>query len=548
MRTPAIVCTILVFAVPGIAQDEKPDLIRSLSDKNEETRAAAARDLAKMGPAAKPAVPYLIKALKDPDLDVRVEVIHALGSIGPEAKGAIPDLFQILKEEDNLFELLRHNERELIACSAFQLTQVRFSAIPLQVVFPDVIQWTKDDKARLIKASSFVLMEFGPSAVPFLVKQISGKKVDEGACKHATSLLSEFGCQSVSAVPALIQLLDHNNPDIRGESTDALAWILASPDVRGGAEGQKIQRSPEYIRAKQQAIAALIKTLTNDSEFDVRLGAGGALAMQKASAAIPALVDRMAKEEGLPDYFANCLGQIGLEALPTVLNIIGDDRMTPRLRFNAFISFRVIATPNKEGVPFDKESAKKAATVLKKVLKNQNEDLRWEAVLALEEIGAEAREAIPDLTGALKDPSVCVRIRAARAIFAIDPNNLSGLPVLIELLDDKSERESASRAIEVFGEKAVPKLIEALYDSNGFIRRPAVWALGEIRLAAKDAIPHLEQAIRDLDSMNAARRVAVSALRKIAKDAIPHLEKAITNDEQVRRDIEQSLERIRGLR
>jgi len=40
---------ILVFARPGIAQDEKADLIRSLSDKNQEARAAAARDLAKMG-------------------------------------------------------------------------------------------------------------------------------------------------------------------------------------------------------------------------------------------------------------------------------------------------------------------------------------------------------------------------------------------------------------------------------------------------------------------------------------------------------------------
>ena len=120
MRAPAVLCTslamILVFPTLGIAQEEKPDLIRSLSDRNQETRAAAARDLAKMGPAAKAAVPYLIKALKDPDLDVRVEVIHALGSIGPGAKDAIPDLFQVLKEEEYLFELLRHDERQLIAC------------------------------------------------------------------------------------------------------------------------------------------------------------------------------------------------------------------------------------------------------------------------------------------------------------------------------------------------------------------------------------------------------------------------------------------------
>jgi HEAT repeat protein len=116
------------------------------------------------------------------------------------------------------------------------------------------------------------------------------------------------------------------------------------------------------------------------------------------------------------------------------------------------------------------------------------------------------------------------------------------------LLDDKSYRDSATYAIRLFGAKAVPKLVEALYDSNGYIRRPAIWTLGKIGPAAKDAIPHLEEAIRDLDSMRATRQVTILALREIAKDAIPLLEKAMTNDEQVRRDIEQSLERISGLR
>jgi HEAT repeat protein len=547
MRKPAVVCTslamILMFALPGIAQDEKPDLIRSLTD-NQETRAGAARQLAKMGPAAKPAVPYLIKALKDLDLDVRVEVIHALGSIGLDAKDAIPDLLQILKEEDNLFELLRHNERQLIACSTFQLAQVRFSAIPLQVVFPDVIQWAKDDKARLIRASFFALMEIGPSAVPFLVKQISGEKVDANVCKLAMSLLGEFGCQSVSAVPALIKLLDHDDPYIRHNSADALAWILAVPDNgrknQRTMEGKKIQRTAEFEGVKQMAVAALIKTL-NDPEAHVRWAAGSALSMQRATAAIPALVDRMEKEEGMSaEHFADCLGRIVPEALPAVLSAIADESKLARVRLRAFHSFHVMSIPYTDRVPLDKDSAKKAVLIFKKVLQDRNEDLRSDAALALEEIGADARQAVPDLTEALKDPSVHVRIWAARAIYAIDGNNLSGLPVLIELLDDKSERKSAIHAIKVFGEKAVPKLIEALYDSNGFVRRPAVWALGEIRLAAKDAIPHLEQAIRDLDSMNAARRVAISALREIAKDAI--------HDEQVRRDIERSLERIRGLR
>src|SRR5205823_9319675 len=132
------------------------------------------------------------------------------------------------------------------------------------------------------------------------------------------------------------------------------------------------------------------------------------------------------------------------------------------LRLAAFHSLHVMLTPYHDDVHLDKQSEQKAVVVLKKILQARNEDLRSNGVRALEKIGAEARAAIPDLIETLKDPLVHIRISVARTIFAIDHNNLSGLPLLIELLDDKSDRESAIRAIEVFGEKAVPKLIEAL--------------------------------------------------------------------------------------
>jgi len=515
---------IFLFAAPGLTQEEKPHLIQSLSDKNQQTRASAARELAKMGPAAKPAVPYLIKALKDPDLDVRVEVIRALGSIGPAAKDAIPDLFQILKEEDILFELLRHDEGQLIACSALQLTQVQFSAISLQVVFPDVIQWVRDDKARLIRASSYALEEIGPSAVPFLVKQVSGEKVDTNVCKLTTSLLSEFGCLSVSAVPALIRLLDHDNPDVRGQSTHALAWILATPEKgrksQTSAEGKNIQRGSEFVHAKQTAVAALIKTLTKDADVTVRWAAASALSMQRATPAIPALLDRMEKEQGRRDHFAACLGEIGPEALPAILNIIADERKTVDFRRMALYSLRLMLTPYSVTAHLDKGSQKKAAVVLKKVLKDENEDLRSDAVRLLETIGVNAREAVPDLIESLKDPSLHFRISAAKAIYAIDHSNLSGLPVLIDLLDDDSIRESATEVIQLiaqFGDKAapaVPKLIRGLNDSNSDIRLAAVKALGKIGSAAKGAIPYLEQAVKNHEELRMDAQHSLEQIKK----------------------------------
>src|SRR5262249_828644 len=162
---------------------------------------------------------------------------------------------------------------------------------------------------------------------------------------------------------------------------------------------KKIQRSAEFQGGKQMAVAALVQALGNDPDYSVRIAASSALAMQKAIAAIPALVERMEKEPPIPALaFAAHLGSIGPEALPAILTIIEDEDRTAGLRSKAFHAFHVMSIPYTDRVPLNKESAKKAIRVFRKSLKDQDKDLRSDAALSLEEIGANAREAIPDLT------------------------------------------------------------------------------------------------------------------------------------------------------
>lgn len=70
-----------------------------LRNQNIEARIQAARALANMGSAAKPAVPALTQNLYHPYFEVRKTVAEALGKIGPAARPSVPILIITLLED-----------------------------------------------------------------------------------------------------------------------------------------------------------------------------------------------------------------------------------------------------------------------------------------------------------------------------------------------------------------------------------------------------------------------------------------------------------------
>lgn len=86
-----------VDALARIGPEAIPALTQALRHANPRTRQAAAKSLARMGPAAKAAIDDLIAALDDEDEDVRKQAIRTLGQIGPDAAAAIPALVNELK-------------------------------------------------------------------------------------------------------------------------------------------------------------------------------------------------------------------------------------------------------------------------------------------------------------------------------------------------------------------------------------------------------------------------------------------------------------------
>jgi len=94
------------LAVPGaamakqdVAKDVQELLVTLKAGKTAE-RAAAARILGEMGPAAKDAVAGLQEALADDEKDVRRTAARSLGDIGRPAKPAVGALGKSLKDAD----------------------------------------------------------------------------------------------------------------------------------------------------------------------------------------------------------------------------------------------------------------------------------------------------------------------------------------------------------------------------------------------------------------------------------------------------------------
>lgn len=107
-----------------------------------------------------------------------------------------------------------------------------------------------------------------------------------------------------------------------------------------------------------------------------------------------------------------------------------------------------------------------------------------------------ARDAVPDLVRALRDPVVDVRVVAAAAIWRLpDP---AAVPALLELLRDQdaSARQWGALALGVIRDRrATRPLIALLNDSEAGVRLDALRSLGRIRDASAGAT--LEQYAAD---------------------------------------------------
>jgi HEAT repeat protein len=556
----AAACALMALAPD--AEAAIPALIAALGSEDEAVRFWAAGALGRIGAKAKAAVPALAAALGSPEETLRRQAVMALGGIGPEAKSAIPQLGVAINDEEwkvryaatsalvrigepalpALREALRDEETVDRGWVFLALRRLGAPAVPVLVealrgpedrreralyslgeIGPDakaavaaLLRYLKTEQGptRLSAAASLWRIARHRAALDALRKALADKDWDvrfaaaetaaelgvEG--KYAAPVLAEalgrdrFTRESAlhglfrsrdarAAVPAVVQLLERKHAEDRASAAQLLGWI-------GSADG----------------VDALVRAL-QDEDVNVREAGARALGMigPKAKAAVPGLVALSTKEaDPARVAAAEALWRIGkrkgvLPGLVVALN--GDD-------FAAVQAAKFLGSLG--------AAAKEAVPALIAALEREDSlgIVRAASARALGNIGPPARAAVPALTRLLSSVPSNARLAAAEALWRIQ-REPKVVRVLCRAILESGSRDKAAEILGRIGPKAkdaVPTLIYALRDLDDYTLRPqAARALGRMGAEARPALPYLKDALHD--EYPEVRRAAAEAIRAI---------------------------------
>lgn len=256
--------TLLLLVAGGAAAREgRARLVQELVDvlrdyggrRSVWVRLQAAQTLGKLGPGAADAVPSLAHFLDDStDRDAELldeAVVRTLGKIGRAARPAIPALVRIgrrnfdleraaaeaidqilltpeSESEDvpTLMRNLRDRDEAVRLRAAKALGNLGPAARPAVSLLTEAL---KDPDADVRRVALQALRKIDPAAKPgepeIGVYVHDLKDPDPAVRLRAAKTLGRFGPAAESAVPALVEAAQDQDPDVRRVATDALAKI-----------------------------------------------------------------------------------------------------------------------------------------------------------------------------------------------------------------------------------------------------------------------------------------------------------------------------------
>jgi len=213
-------------------------LVEKLKTGDRNVRIEAAKELAKMGPAAKDAVPALVAALKeeDPERSLHIEVSNALEKIGA---AAVPALIEALKDREAY-------TRRRAAMILGEIGPPAKDAVPaLVAALKDESLWVRAYAARALGGGFFTVLPWdvlgsqlvfitraetrggiGPearAAIPALIEALEDH--NEFVRWHAAQAIGGFGSDAKAAIPTLRRMLEGEKPPTSLHAASALAQL-----------------------------------------------------------------------------------------------------------------------------------------------------------------------------------------------------------------------------------------------------------------------------------------------------------------------------------
>ena len=554
---------VVIQSLVSIGADAKAaadDIRPLLKDTDESVRIWSAIALANWGGDLKPLLPHLIDGLRSTDYTLNYQAENALSRIGGDSKQAIEAVIKVANGDNeraagralSILPAIGRKSPEAIQTVVSRLktsvkenrrrsavySAARFGKPAIKVLLealdrkeysrPDVIAVLRSMRTRAKPAVSrlkgllddeesalpaaLALSEIDPEAseaVPILVRALGETK--PGDSYRIISAIGRFGPKAKAAVPALVSALDEERSrsaafralerigPAAAPAVPSLTRYLAAPSYTYAALNALRGTGP----AGKSAIPEILKLLRDDRN---------AWSAAQATAAIqpdidtvrPAIEKLIADLEGETRKIVACraLGPLGKQwptkIVPALIKSAGSDDA----EFRAAAFSALGETQSKQAIP-----------VLIGGLRDTELKNRRFAISALGRFGKDAKPAVADLIGILKNEKE-LRYTVLRALEQIGPDAAEALPELLKLLDDKSYGYTAARAIGALGRAAVPavpalvkRMQQAKSDSY------AIFALGQLGVHAKAALPELHRISREGTRLQ--RTAAENAIDKI---------------------------------
>jgi HEAT repeat protein len=292
--------------------------------------------------------------------------------------------------------------------------------------------------------------------------------------RRLSTLLAALEPADKQATEAVIKASRDHTRLVRLVAMQAL--IRIAPEIAEAKLIAKLESSADAEAADmlaqcghgRRAVSALERVLATGTE-PARRAAIRALSRIAPATAVSILIKQLSEPEK-ESSAATLLAQMGIAARPAIPAL---EKAT-----DGWAKVALARVAPEIGVP----------RLIDELVGSQSQISRSTAALLLGESGPAAREAITALEKATKDPDETMRIVAERSLAQVTP------------------------------ETSVPKLIERLDSSDSSLRKQAAETLLAIGMPARQAIPALEMAIRDINEDVGA--VAVDALAKVASQAI----------------------------
>ena len=586
LATPANVT--LASGLPVPAAPENPHLKEAvatlgaaLSETEPQMVAQAADALAKIGAPSVAVLPALIEALKSKRIETRMRVLEAISSAGPLAKDAIPGL--IISSKDDLsaetrdksidvlvkigsaavpamLEILkdgRSNSRRLAADALLKFSTEAHGGIPI------FIATLKDPEDALRLKASEILSIIGADAVPALIPCLKDPSSQVRGAAAAT--LNKIGAPAKDAAKALVEALKDENAKVSQNAAEALGKIglPALPLLIASMQDPNREARLAAMRAlgklgpdAKDAIPLLLKALS-DERNEIITAASTSLT-QIGKPAIAPLADLLKEENPVMRYNAASIiinmGPAAKDAVPVLAGLLKDDVKRVRILVLTGLTqlgpLALDASPAlierfQNADPQERELSLAAlnaigpdcAPVLITALGIENSSVRREVAKLLGKYAnapnptdkqkEETHTWITALEKACKDPSAHARQGAALALGYIGAPAKNSLPVIKELLTDKSAEVKLS-ATWTMGQLdpaardlAVPALIEALKQEKLETRIAAAEGLEHIGPPAKPAISVM---LDSISTENLELEAIISrGLGKIGSEAVPEL-------------------------